>query len=253
MAKITIDAGHGGRDSGAVGVKGRMEKADTLKMALALQKEMLARGHVTLMTRPGDTYPSLNERADRANSWKADVFISLHRNAFGDPNANGGETLYGRNASSVSVRLAEDINNRMNRAAGFKDRGAKRQGATVLERTKMPAVTVEAGFVTNAIDNSRLDNNFNAVIKAIADSLESVMGRSAAPQPVSPAPPTPGVGALAYVTINNARLWKDAGRAKDGTPVTLDAYHEGDAYARVKGGDNAEYLVAWAGLRSARG
>jgi N-acetylmuramoyl-L-alanine amidase len=244
--KICIDAGHGGKDSGAVGVNGRLEKEDNLRMARALESAMKGRGHTALMTRTGDTYPSLNERADAANDWGADVFVSLHRNSYSDPAANGGEVLYGTTASAASIRLAEAIDANMNRAAGFRDRGAKRQGATVLQRTRMPAVTIEAGFVTSAPDNGKFDNGFDAMIKSFADSLESVFGKGSAKPPApEPAPANP----LAYVTTGNARLWKDVGRVQDGTAVTLDAYNEGDLYARVKDGGGTEYLVEWAGVR----
>jgi len=246
--KICIDAGHGGKDSGAAGASGRLEKADTLRMAAALQNEMLKRGHSVLMTRTGDTYPSLNERADMANAWGADVFISCHRNAYNDPEANGGEVLYGKTASSTSIRLAELVNAGMNSAAGFKNRGAKRQGATVLQRTNMPAVTAEAGFVTNARDNDRFDNNLGAIIKSIADSLEAVFGKGNAAAPQQPEKPE-AAGPLAYTTTGGARLWKDVGNVADGTAVTLDSYHEGAEYARVKDGDGTEYLVQWPNIR----
>lgn len=247
--KVCIDAGHGGKDSGAVGVNGRMEKDDTLRTALALQKEMQARGHEVLMTRTGDTYPALNERADLANRWGAGVFVSLHRNSYGDPSANGGEVLYGRSASKTSVTLAEAINARMNAAAGFRNRGAKRQGATVLERTKMPAVTVEAGFVTSVLDNSRFDNNFNAVVRAVADSLEAVFGAEKAPFPEPDSDP------YTYELAGEAPLYRYVGRGKRGTPVTLEAYpvkNEPDGvFAQVKDADGDVYLVEWANLKKA--
>ena len=111
--KICIDAGHGGSDSGAVGVKGRLEKSDNLEFALTLEVELRSRGHKTLLTRMGDVYPSLDERVKKANEWGADVFVSLHRNAFDDSGANGGEVLYGTNASRTSIKLAEIVKEKM--------------------------------------------------------------------------------------------------------------------------------------------
>lgn len=250
--KICIDAGHGGKDSGAVGVNGRLEKTDTLRMALELHAEMELRGHSVLLTRTGDTYPSLNERADMANEWGADVFVSCHRNAYDDPAANGGEVLYGRTASQTSIKLAELLNTNINRAAGFKNRGAKRQGATVLERTKMPAVTAEAGFITSTIDNDRFDKNFSAIIKAMADSLEAIFGRGTEAVPA----PEPETGSpLDYVTTNGAVLWRNVGSPAEGTKVQLDAYptqdEPGGAYARVKDASGDSYLVLWADIKKA--
>ena len=244
--KLCIDAGHGGKDSGAVGVGGRLEKDDNLKMALSLKKVMEGRGHQVIMTRTSDTYPSLNERADMANGWGADVLVSLHRNNYADPNANGGEVLYGRTASATSIKLAEAVNTGMNKAAGFKDRGAKRQAATVLARSKMPAITIEAGFVSSTMDNDKFDKNFDNLIWAFVDSLEAIFGMGGA---VVPKPEPQPADPLKYVTTGNARLWKDVGRVADGTAVILDAYHEGDRQARVKDKDGAEYLVDWANIR----
>ncbi len=243
--KICIDAGHGGIDSGAVGISGRMEKDDNLRMAQALKLEMTKRSHKVIMTRTSDTYPSLNQRADLANKEKTDVFISLHRNAY-NGSASGGEVLYGRNASRRSITLAETVNAKMNKAAGFNNRGAKRQGATVLERTKMPAVTVEAGFITSEIDNAKFDNQFELIISAIADSLEYIFGAGTTPVPQ---PEPEKVDPYAYATIDNARLWRDAGRVLNDTPVILDAYEEGQEYARIKDKDGNEYLVKWSQIR----
>jgi N-acetylmuramoyl-L-alanine amidase len=244
--KVCIDAGHGGIDSGAVGVNGRMEKDDNLRMAQALKREMERRGHFAIghsiiMTRTDDSFPSLNERANFANREKADVFISLHRN-FHNGGGNGGEVLYGRNASKKSIVLAEAINARMNEAAGFKNRGAKRQGAIVLERTKMPAVTVEAGFITSEIDNAKFDNHFDDIIRAIVDACISVFNLVADPYEDDP---------YAYVTVDSASLWLNVGRVLNDTVVTLDAYEEGDQYARVKDKAGKEYLVKWSQIKKA--
>jgi N-acetylmuramoyl-L-alanine amidase len=180
------------------------------------------------------------------------VFVSCHRNAYGDPAANGGEALYGKTASAASIRLAETVNASMNKAAGFRNRGAKRQGATVLQRTKMPAVTVEAGFVTSTVDNSRFDNNFSAIIKGIADALEAVFGKGNA---TPTAPGTKPDDPLEYVTTGNAVLWRNVGAPPDGTKVILDAHptqdEPGGVYARVKDESGDAYLVAWANIRKA--
>lgn len=252
MAKVYVDAGHGGKDSGAVGVNGRMEKDDNLRAAKALKTELEYRGHTVKMSRTGDTYPSLNDRADEANAWGADVFISMHRNSFG-PDSHGGEVLYGRSASAKSIKLAETVNSKMNKAAGFRDRGAKRQGATVLERSKMPAITVEAGFVTNSSDNSKFDSNIQGIVKAIADSVEEVIGDASAPSAPAPVPVPSGqpIDPLAYVTTSAADLYEFKGVANAGTAVSLESYYDGDQYAKVKAGDGKIYLIKWADLRKA--
>ena len=240
--KVCIDAGHGGNDSGAVGVNGRLEKNDNLKLALALDAELRARGHNVLMTRIGDVYPSLDERAKKANDWGADVFVSLHRNSYTDAKANGSEVLYGTNASRTSIKLAETVNEKINTAAGFTNRGAKRQGATVLNKTKMPAITIEAGFITNALDNSKFDSFFVKIVKAIADGIEESFG-------IEPMETDP----FAYEINGAAPLWRYVGEGKKGTVVTLDAYpiapEPAGVFARIKDENGAQYLCEWKYLK----
>lgn len=240
--KICIDAGHGGNDSGAVGVKGRLEKSDNLEFALTLEVELRSRGHKTLLTRMGDVYPSLDERVKKANEWGADVFISLHRNFSDDSGANGGEVLYGTNASRTSIKLAETVNEKMNTAAGFTNRGAKRQGATVLNKTKMPAITVEAGFITNPLDNSKFDSFFIKIVKAIADGIEEAFGIT-----------EDDLNPLLYELNTNAPLWRYVGEGTKGTNVTLDAYpiapEPAGVFARIKDENGAQYLCEWKYLK----
>lgn len=150
--KICIDAGHGGKDSGAVGVTNRLEKHDTLRMALALRDEMVRRGHTVLMTRTGDVKPSYADRYGLANGAGADVYVSLHRNSADSSTATGVEVLYRTITDKsdandrASATLAENLDKRIVAATGFRDRGAKIQNVNtaVLQKTKMPAVTVEA-------------------------------------------------------------------------------------------------------------
>src|SRR5690606_41103646 len=77
MAKVFIDAGHGGSDSGAV-ANGLKEKDLTLAIAKECEKALKAAGVQVKMSRTGDTYPSLSARCQAANSWGADLFVSIH-------------------------------------------------------------------------------------------------------------------------------------------------------------------------------
>ena len=88
-----------------------------------------------------------------ANSYGADVFISLHTNAALNPNASGSEALIYSERSRVSYGLAEDILESMTRITGLRNRGIiERPGLYVLRFTRMPAVLVEMGFITNRYD-----------------------------------------------------------------------------------------------------
>ncbi|MEG0570362.1 MAG: N-acetylmuramoyl-L-alanine amidase, partial [Oscillospiraceae bacterium] len=89
MAKtICLDPGHGGKDAGAVNGS-RYEKNDNLRIAFALETVLKRQGFNVLLTRKDDSYVSLEERARIANKNSADLFLSLHRNSFSKPDANG--------------------------------------------------------------------------------------------------------------------------------------------------------------------
>jgi N-acetylmuramoyl-L-alanine amidase len=92
---IAVDAGHGGRDPGAVGYRGLKEKKVSLAIALALQKAIDKRpGYKAVMTRSKDTFLSLADRAKFAGEKKADLLISIHGNSHSDPRIAGIETYY---------------------------------------------------------------------------------------------------------------------------------------------------------------
>lgn len=95
---------------------------------------------------------SLAARVNDANSWGADYFISLHTNASDNTAASGSEAfVYRRN--SAAEELADSILTELNYATGLRNRGVMaRPGLYVLRRTRMPAVLVELGFITNPAD-----------------------------------------------------------------------------------------------------
>jgi N-acetylmuramoyl-L-alanine amidase len=108
IRKIVIDPGHGGKDPGAIGVGGIMEKDLVLsiakKLAYKLKNEM---GVQVVLTRDDDRFVALEERTHRANAEDADLFISLHTNASANGEARGVETYYLNNTSDeAALRLA---------------------------------------------------------------------------------------------------------------------------------------------------
>ncbi|MGE0830323.1 MAG: N-acetylmuramoyl-L-alanine amidase, partial [Hyphomonadaceae bacterium] len=86
---IVIDAGHGGRDPGAIGVSGAREKDLVLAAAQRLKTQLEARGYTVFMTRDGDTFMELPNRVQFARAREADLFISLHADAAPGSNARG--------------------------------------------------------------------------------------------------------------------------------------------------------------------
>ncbi len=109
---IVIDAGHGGKDSGAVGAMGTKEKDIVMDIALGLRDKLQQTGkYRVFLTREGDTYLSLAERVEFANAGRTDLFISLHVNALPQKQVNLIETYYyGPPSDERTLRLAEQEN-----------------------------------------------------------------------------------------------------------------------------------------------
>lgn len=111
---IAIDAGHGGKDPGAIGRRGTHEKLITLQIAKQLEKSINAqRGMKAVLTRKNDRYMRLRERISKARDAQADMMISLHADSFPDPRARG-SSIYALSidgASSETARLMADKEN----------------------------------------------------------------------------------------------------------------------------------------------
>jgi len=112
LRRIVVDAGHGGKDPGAVGKSGTLEKDVTLQMAKALSKELTKQiGCEVILTRSGDVYLPLEERTAIANKVGADLFVSLHANANNNRKAYGIETYYlnfSKNDKAAAVAAREN-------------------------------------------------------------------------------------------------------------------------------------------------
>ncbi len=170
---VVISAGHGGRDPGAVA--GDIHEADiNLSIALKLNEMLERLGVDTLMIREDDTFYSLDERVDIANSNKADLFISIHSNALDDPDFDGIMTLVhsgSLNYNKINGRTAGDIIHKyLIEATGATDREVRyRDNIVVLKDTAMPAVEIEAGFLTNQAELSKLiDDTYQTLIARAA-------------------------------------------------------------------------------------
>lgn len=169
--KIFIDAGHGGEDSGAVGINGRLEKDDNLKFALALGDSLKSYGFEVFQSRSTDKFLSLTERTNLANNMQADLFLSIHRNAFDDPKSNGVEVFIYPTVGQSTKDWANNIYNSLVNVYAQSKRGVKSDNLAVLRQTNMSAVLLELGFITNEIDNQMFDFHFNAYVNAITQCV----------------------------------------------------------------------------------
>ena len=163
---VVIDAGHGDHDPGAIGVTKKREKDFNLAIALKVGKLLEKEKNIdVVLTRSDDTFLELKDRVKIANNLKADVFISIHANS-GPSAATGTETYYTREASKS---LANIIHKHLIKATGLKDRGVRYGNFHVTRETKMAAVLLEVGFLSNQNDESKL---FNATFQnRVADSV----------------------------------------------------------------------------------
>jgi len=145
---VVIDPGHGGSASGAY-YEDVMEKDLTLPMAQMLEEILTQKGYYVVMTRSDDRYLTLTERCEIANAVGADVFVSIHCNAAGNaPNFQGLYTYYSTN-SERGRRLAQIVQTATVKSTGAIDRGIANAEYTVLQKTDMPAVLVETGFMSS--------------------------------------------------------------------------------------------------------
>ncbi len=168
MKTIMVDAGHGGSDPGAVNGSHK-EKVYTLQIAKRLQTQLEKLGFRVIMTRTGDTYPTLQERAALCKKYKPDLFISIHCNSATNKTPSGIETYRAvpvggteTKGSKVktekqsaneydanSSRLAYEIQKGMLAATGGTDRGTRHQAIYVIGNASCPAALVEVGYLSN--------------------------------------------------------------------------------------------------------
>lgn len=192
---IMLDAGHGGRDPGAV-FNGRQEKDDTLALTLTIGEILEENGIDVEYTRTTDIYKSPFDRAQEANNLEVDFFLSIHRNSYPVDNTVSGVESLVYDLSGLKLEMAENINSQLE-TIGFINLGVKaRPNLIVLRRTKMPAVLVEVGFLNSDTDNLLFDQNFNDIAQAIASGvLDTLEENNLIPDPrddeMSPEQPSP--------------------------------------------------------------
>jgi len=178
---VVIDPGHGGPDSGAIGIGGLRETDVVLDVSKIVTNILNKKGVKVKMTRTNEIDLDLGPRVSMANNTKADIFVSIHANASVGKkrNINGLETFY---YSGWKGRLlAEKIQKQIIKVSpGSPDRGVRRGSYFVIKQTNMPAVLVEIGFITGKLDGSRLSKDMHrervayAIARGILEYLERI-------------------------------------------------------------------------------
>lgn len=209
---IVIDPGHGGKEVGAVGPGGLMEKDITLAVARKLANALASKtGARIVLTREDDSLVSLDQRTAIANQYKADLFLSVHMNAAVVKNAKGSETYFlsleasdelakkaaenenvvssGSSSSDLNLilwdlahqayvdessRFAQAIQEELNSATSVANRGVKQAPFKVLVGATMPAALVEVGFITNPEEEVKLQSEEfqNLMVDALTRAVQ---------------------------------------------------------------------------------
>lgn len=180
---IMIDAGHGGYDVGAISNSGEYEKDINLQIALKLGKKLKENGYQVLYTRTSDTvsWPSdntqdLQARCDLAANKNADYFISIHLNS-SEYEANGYEIYCDFNNSSTK-KLSKNILKQLDALNYSSNRGLQDTNETalyVISHNNVPALLIEAGFITNDSDITYIQENIDALANAIEKGIEKTL------------------------------------------------------------------------------
>lgn len=179
MSKVYVAPGHGGNDPGAVG-NGFKEKDLTLSISKYCRDYLVASGVTVKMSRTIDIDPGLNNRANEANKWGADLVVEIHINAGG---GNGAEVYYSI-VGGKSKTLAENIEKEIKKI-GQNSRGIKTkknaQGKDflgIIRMTKAPAVLVECAFIDNKKDFAIIDTKKEQKVfgEAIAKGVLKTLG-----------------------------------------------------------------------------
>ena len=184
---VVIDPGHGGSDSGAIGFSGVREKDVTLAVALRTEALLRAAGAEVVMTRTHDTDVAhagssasgeLQARVDVSRAHpEAELFLSIHCNAFSNPEANGMETYY-YPKTDADERFAALLNQELAEAGGLYNRGVKYAKFYVMRHSEIPASLVELGFLSNPREEALLasaeyqEKMAEAIFRAIVHYFE---------------------------------------------------------------------------------
>lgn len=193
--RVVLDPGHGGDDEGAKGSKGLKEKDVALDLARILRVKLEEAGFDVLLTRETDVFIPVWDRTRLANEGDADLFLSLHLNAYKAKAAKGSEVYFlsldagDADAAEIaalendgaapaaspdslvasilddmaqkaflqdSEKLAVEIQNQLNRLGAIKERGVKQAPFAVLRSAAMPAVLLETLFISNPKEEAKL-------------------------------------------------------------------------------------------------
>lgn len=177
---VCLDPGHGGVDGGSTSDdETRLEKDDCLRLSLLIRDKLTKLGVTVIMTREDDSDISKYARAELANSSKADLLLSVHRNSFaGDASVKGFEAWIASDNPLNSYNLASAILTNLESVGITRNRGVKAgtQGNAsinyvVNSYSSMPSMILELGFMSSPEDNNFFDTKLDAMAESIAQTV----------------------------------------------------------------------------------
>ena len=179
MVKIVLDAGHGKNTGGKRSPDGKVrEWAINEAVRKKVESKLNQYENVSILTvsdKTGARDVPLAERTKKANSWKADVYISIHHNAYGEGwnTAQGVETFVYKTTSKNALKLAQYVQEELVKRTGLKNRGVKTGNLHVVRETTMPAILIEGGFMTNKHEAGLMQttNYHDAMATAIVNGI----------------------------------------------------------------------------------
>ncbi|WP_304334767.1 N-acetylmuramoyl-L-alanine amidase [Conchiformibius steedae] len=179
-ADIVIDAGHGGKDPGAIGSLGKhdfMEKDIALDMSLHLGKQLKKQGFSVAMTRKDDTFRPLKQRLAYARKHCRKLFASVHVNAAKHARAQGVQVYVSRQADKTAVgKKSLQIAQNVQQAFNPKKPAVRRAGFMMLKNTNCPTLQLEMYYMSNKADLKKLSDKRQR--RVIAERLAKVLGKS---------------------------------------------------------------------------
>src|SRR5438552_3279065 len=159
---VVVDAGHGGKDSGAYRRYGPPEKVVALDVAQRLNRKLRESQLKTVMTRDSDVFIELNDRVAIENAQKNAIFVSIHFNDSRRRGVRGFETYY---HSGVSLDLANGVQEKLMTIPHSKNGGVHTANFRVLRLANCPAVLVECGYLSNRSEgNQARDSEYRELL-----------------------------------------------------------------------------------------
>jgi N-acetylmuramoyl-L-alanine amidase len=173
--RIAIDPGHGGEDPGHTSSSGENEADLVFRLAASVTRQLDRAGAISMLTRGPHDGPTDSERADLANRFGAGLLVSIHLNSTSSPTAEGAATYFfehGGVASEPGEHLA-DVMGQALVAAGRNDCRSHGRNYALLRETRMPALVVEPGFISNPEEAKLLADpeGIERVAQAIVDGV----------------------------------------------------------------------------------